>query len=125
MEIKLVISDPSSGKAHQFELKDEKARIFLGKKIGDTVDLTPIGFPGYKVKITGGSDKDGFPMRKDVQGTGRRRILLSSGPGYRPREKGIRKRKTVRGNTISEEIVQVNVKVIESGEKSLEELRGG
>ena len=56
-------------------------------------------------------------MRKDVQGTIRVRALLS-------KKKGYRERKTVRGNTIAEDIIQINLKVIKEGEKKLEEIFG-
>ncbi len=119
---KVVISDPKSGKAKQIELSGDKANAFLGKKIGDVIDGSVIGLAGYKLKITGGTDKDGFPMRPDVHGAVRKRVLLSAGPGFKPRRPGERRRKTVRGNTISEDIVQINTVIVEYGEKSLEEL---
>lgn len=78
--------------------------------------------PGYSLKITGGTDKDGFPMHPSVKGPGRKRVLLSSTPGYHPKMKGERKRKTVRGDTLSDGIVQVNVKVVKKGEKPLDQL---
>lgn len=121
---KLVISDPESGRAYNIELDEAKAKIFIGKKIGEVVDISPIGLAGYKVEITGGTDKDGFPMRKDVHGRGRVRVLLSSPPCYKPKEKGVRRRKTVRGNEISPDIVQINVKIVKKGKKSIEEVFG-
>ncbi len=122
--MKLVISDPKTGKAYQKELSEEESQMFYGRKIGDEIDLSPIGLTGYVVKITGGTDRDGFPMRPDVHGTGRKRVLLSAGPGVRGLKKGERKRKTVRGNVVAEDIAQLNVKVIKYGEKPLEEIFG-
>jgi small subunit ribosomal protein S6e len=78
--------------------------------------------PGYSLKITGGTDRDGFPMHPSVKGQGRKKILLSSPPCFHPKIKGQRKRKTVRGNTISEAIAQINVKIVKKGEKPLEQL---
>lgn len=121
---KMVISDPETGKAYNLELDEAKSKALIGLEIGSVLDASPLGLPGYKLEITGGSDKDGFPMRRDLKGTVRRRLLLSSGPGYRPREKGLRRRKRVRGRTITPDIVQVNVKVVKKGKKSLEELLG-
>ncbi len=123
MNFKIVISDPKTRKAYQKEI-DQKISGLLGKKIGDKVSGTPFGLTGYELEITGGSDKDGFPMRRDVEGTARKRIILSSGPGFRPKKKGQRKRKSVRGNTISSEIVQVNLKIVGYGQKPIEELLG-
>lgn len=118
---KFVVSDPKTRKAWQIE---RNAEFLYGKKIGDKFDGSLIGLPGYVLEITGGTDKDGFPMRPDLEGTARKRLLLSSGPGYIPRKKGVRKRKTVRGNTIAEDIAQINCKVIAYGDKTLEELLG-
>jgi small subunit ribosomal protein S6e len=61
----------------------------------------------------GGSDKDGFPMRPSVHGGVRRRVILSGGVGFNPQNRGMRKRKTIRGNVITDEIVQVNMKIFE------------
>jgi len=121
---KMVISDPETGKAYNLELDEAKAKVLLGLEIGSVLDASPLGLTGYKLEITGGSDKDGFPMRRDLKGAVRRRLLLSAGPGYRPREKGLRRRKRVRGRAITPDIVQVNVKVVKRGKKSLEELLG-
>ena len=81
-----------------------KPVLYSGKRIGEVVDADIIGLGGYELEITGGSDKDGMPMRKDVSGSARKRILITSPPGYRPKEKGKRRRKSVRGNEISTEI---------------------
>ncbi|MFH1774278.1 MAG: 30S ribosomal protein S6e [Methanobacteriota archaeon] len=120
---KLIISD-SNGKSYSIELDEKKSKSFIGLEIGKVLDASQLGLAGYKIKITGGSDKDGFPMRSDVHGRVRARVLLSRGPGYRPKEKGLKRRKRVRGSTITPEIVQINAKVVEKGEKSLEELLG-
>jgi small subunit ribosomal protein S6e len=119
---KFVVSDPEKRLSYQVEVEQEKAMGLIGKKIGDEFNGDIIGLPGYVLKITGGSDKDGFPMHPDVEGIGRKRILLAGPPGFHPRLKGERRRKTVRGNTISEDIVQINCKVVKKGEKPLEEL---
>ncbi len=123
MNFKLVISDPKTRKAYQKEI-EQKASGLLGKKIGEKVSGSPFGLTGYELEVTGGSDREGFPMRKDVDGTARKRIVLSSGPGFHPKKKGQRKRRSVRGNTISPAIVQVNLKVTGYGQKSIEELLG-
>ncbi len=122
MEFKVVISDPATGKAYQKVISGANANKLLGKQIGDVINGTLLDLPpDYELKITGGSDKDGFPMRPDLPGTGRKRILLSGGVGYRPKEKGVRKKKTVRGRVISKDIVQINVKVVKHGKIPLEE----
>ncbi len=120
---KIVIADPKTRKAYQKEIEQTRSGL-LGKKIGDKISGSSIDLPGYEFEITGGSDRDGFPMRRDVEGTGRKRIVLAGPPGFHPRLKGQRKRKSVRGNTISPDIVQVNLKVVGYGQKSLDELFG-
>ncbi|MEM3361959.1 MAG: 30S ribosomal protein S6e [Candidatus Anstonellaceae archaeon] len=119
--MKLVISDPKTGKSYQLELKKE-ADYFIGKKIGQQIDGSFIGLAGYNLEIRGGSDFAGFPMRDDLEGSQRKSLLLSAGPGYRRKEKGVRKRKTVVGNTISPDIVQVNCVIKSYGPKPIEEL---
>ncbi|HIH73301.1 MAG: 30S ribosomal protein S6e [Thermococcales archaeon 44_46] len=120
---KLVISDPKSGIAKQVEITGAEAEKLIGLRIGDEIEAKELGLnlsevfgseipADVKLKITGGTDKDGFPMRPDVHGPRRVRILLSRGPGFRPQEKGERRKKTVRGNTISPEIVQINLKIV-------------
>lgn len=94
----------------------------IGKSIGEEFNGDIIGLPGYTLKITGGTDRDGFPMHPKVKGPGRKKVLLTSPPCFHPRLKGERRRKTVRGNTISEAIAQINVKIVKKGEKPIEEL---
>jgi len=120
--VKFVISDPESRRAYQLEVEKEKIAFIIGKKIGDEFDASFIGLPGYVLKITGGTDKDGFPMHPNVEGMVKKKVLLEGPPGFHPERKGQRKKKTVRGNTISEDIVQINCKVVKKGEKPLEEL---
>lgn len=123
--MKVVVSDTETGRAYNIELDERKVGSLLGKKIGDEVDASPIGLAGYKIKITGGSDKDGFPMRHDIHSRGRPKILLSQGPGYRPKAKGIKRRKRVRGCIITPDILQVNAKIVKKGKKGIEEQLGG
>jgi small subunit ribosomal protein S6e len=115
MAFKVVISNRE--KTFQKEIKDEQARALLGMKIGEVFDGRVVGEKG-QLRITGGSDKEGFPMRKDVDGTRRLLLLLDEAPGFRPTTKGERRKKRVRGNTISEAIVQINTVVVE--EKKVE-----
>ena len=114
-EFKVVISDPKTGLSAQREVKDPAAKAFLGLKIGDTIKGETIDLQGYEFEITGGSDFCGFPMRKDVLGVGRKKILSYVGTGVRKQEKGMLQRKTVCGNTIHAKIVQVNLKAVKVG----------
>lgn len=119
---KFVISDPETRKSYQLEVEQSKVLGIIGKKIGEEFNGELIGLPGYVLKITGGTDKDGFPMHPSVEGSMKRKVLLSGPPCFKPKKKGERRRKTVRGNTISSDIVQINVKVVKKGEKAIEEL---
>ncbi|KAF6248336.1 MAG: 30S ribosomal protein S6e [Nitrosopumilus sp. YT1] len=114
---KMTISD-TKGKSIVKELKEDDANPLLGLLIGQEIDASLVGLDG-KIKITGGSDKSGVPMRADLLGTIRKRILIPKGVGLQNNEKGLRKRKLLRGNTISEEIYQINTKY--DGEIKVEE----
>ena len=122
VDFKVVVNDTKTGKSHQVEVSGHHANSLIGKKIGDEVDGIFISLPGYKLQIEGGTDKNGFAMRRDFPGVGRRRLLLSKGKSFRPKEKGMRKKKSVRGNTISQEIVQINMKVIKHSSRPIEKL---
>ena len=119
MDIKANIGDPKTGKTAKKEFKDEAAKRLLGLKIGDTVKGELLDLPGYEFEVTGGSDTAGFPMRKDVAGTGRKRILLVSGVGLKPTVRGLRRRKSVAGNTVSDVTAQINLKVLKHGKEPL------
>ncbi len=123
-EFKLVLSDPKTGKSFQKEVKDDAAKPFLGKSIGDTVKGEAIDLTGYEFKITGGSDKSGFPMRRDVTGTGRKRILSVKTAGLKIQDAGIRKRKTMAGNTVHAKIAQINLAITKHGKAQLGEPAG-
>ena len=105
---KITISDVK-GKSIIKELKDTDANPLLGLTVGQETDASIVGLQG-KIKITGGSDKSGIPMRSDLLGGMRKRVLIAKGVGMQDTEKGLRKRKLLRGNTISEEIYQINTK---------------
>jgi len=122
MVFKVVAADPETGKSHPLEAREPDARRLVGLRIGDKFDGAVVGLPGYELQLTGGTDKDGFPMRPDIYGPGRTSVLLASGPGFSPRRRGERRRKRVRGSRISDAIVQVNAKIVKRGEKPLEEL---
>lgn len=124
VEFKVVCSDPESKKSYPVTVSGHHANSLVGKKIGDDIDGMFVNLPGYKLKITGGSDKDGFPMRPEVPAIGRKKILVSEGIGFHPKWPGQRRRRTFRGNTISPEIVQINLKVVQKGGKPIDQLLG-
>lgn len=120
VKFKVIVSDPEAGTSKVVELEETRAAPFIGKKIGETVDGTVVDLPAHKLQIMGGSDKDGVPIRPNVHGGVRRNVVLSGGVGFNPRNKGERRRKAVRGNVITDEIVQINTKIIEKPKKSAE-----
>ncbi len=124
LEFKINIGD-NEGKCFSKILRDAQATALIGLKIGDRVDGNIIGFPAYEFIITGGSDRDGFPHRSNIQGAGRKKYLLSGGIGYKVLRKGRRVRKSVRGNILSEMSYQINMKVSKNGSKPLNELIEG
>lgn len=123
MELNLSISG-KGGKAYSLELEGSKAERFLGKRIGDTINGELIGLNGYKLKITGGSDSDGFPMKKSVKGTKRVKSFMSGGTGMRQKREGVKKRKFVRGRMVSEDTAQLNLKVTEEGSEEISKALG-
>lgn len=112
-KFKLIVSDPATGKSQVAEVEGAKAHPLIGRKLGEIIDGSIAGLSGNKLQITGGSDKDGVPMRVDVQGGAKVDVILSGGIGFHPLERGSRRRKLVRGNIITEEIVQINMKITE------------
>ena len=123
VSFKLCISDPSTGRTFQKEVKDSMARPFIGLNIGESIKGDNFELSGYDFQITGGSDYCGFPMRKGILGQ-RKKITIYGGIGFRGAEKGIQKRKTVCGHKIHENISQVNLKVLKAGAKKLNEIFG-
>jgi small subunit ribosomal protein S6e len=124
-DFRVTVSDGNTGLAHQIEISGSQANKFTGKSIGDIVIGDAVGLPGYSLKITGGTDKDGFPMRRGLPGPYRRKILIAGGVGYNSPVEGMRRRKTMRGEEISTDVGQINTLVEEYGSKSIAVLLGG
>jgi small subunit ribosomal protein S6e len=119
-KFKVIVSDPETGTSKVVELEESRAAPLIGRKIGEVVEGTLVDLPAHKLQIVGGSDKDGVPMRHSVHGGVRRNVVLSGGVGFNPQNSGQRRRKTVRGNVITDEIVQVNTKIVEKPKKPVE-----
>ena len=120
-KFKVIVSDPETGTSKVVELEESRAAPLVGRKIGEVMEGALVDLPAHKIKIVGGSDKDGVPMRPSVHGGVRRRVVLSGGVGFNPKNSGERRRKTVRGNVITDEIVQINTKIVEKPKKVKEE----
>jgi small subunit ribosomal protein S6e len=119
-KFKVIVSDPQAGTSKAIELEESRAAPFIGRKIGEVMDGAAVDMPATKVQIRGGSDKDGVPMRPNVHGGVRRNVILGGGVGFNPKREGQRKRKAVRGNIITDEIAQINMKVVEQPSKPKE-----
>jgi small subunit ribosomal protein S6e len=122
VEFKVVVSDPKTGRAFNVDASGGAAGAIVGKRIGDEVDAGSLGLAGYKIKITGASDRTGTTAKKGIPGTGRKKLLLAGGIGFHPVMDGERRRKTVRANEITQDFVQINAQVTTYGEKTLDEL---
>jgi small subunit ribosomal protein S6e len=121
-DFRLVISDPSKKTAYKMDVSGAQASKLLGLGIGDRLSGDAIGLTDYSLIVTGGSDKDGVAMRRDLPGAVRKRLLLTGGVGYRPKKAGIRRRKSIRGRVISVETGQINLVVEKTGVKPLDEI---
>ena len=121
VDFKTIVNDVKTGKSYNVTVSGHHANSLIGKSIGEVVDGIFVGLPGYKIKITGGSDGNGTPMRSDLPGTKRVKLLLSDSKGFHEKYPGQRKRTAIRGSTVSAEIVQINMAVAEYGPKSIEE----
>lgn len=127
---KINISD-KSGKTYKLEAE---ANALIDKELHATINGTDISpdLEGYELEITGASDKSGFTAMKEVEGMGRKRVLLGYGKGMHKKpkgdkkknskSKGLRLRKNVRGKVISEDISQINTKVTKEGSKKLADI---
>lgn len=122
------------GKTWKLETEN---RALEGKELRQTVkgeEFSP-DLAGYEFEITGASDKSGFTSMENVEGTATKKLLLTYGKGMKKRPKlegkkkradnkpkGLRLRKTVRGKVISQDIRQINLKLLKEGSKKLEEV---
>lgn len=110
------------GKTWKVESSSES---FVGMKVGEKIDGKEISpeLEGYAFEITGASDKAGFPAKKDIEGLALKGLLLKKGWGmHTSHPKGLRLKKTVRGNTLGTHIMQINMKLIKEGGKKLGEI---
>ncbi len=114
-KFQLIVSDPKNHISKATTLEGTKAQALVGKSIGEEIDGKLLGIGNLKVRITGGTDKDGIPMRFDIQGSAKKRAVLSGGVGFKPENKGQRVRRVLRGRTVAEDTAQIN-SVITSGE---------
>uniref|UniRef100_A0A1I7YP48 40S ribosomal protein S6 n=1 Tax=Steinernema glaseri TaxID=37863 RepID=A0A1I7YP48_9BILA len=121
--MKLNVANPATGCQKIFEFEDEKKfRIFYEKRMAQEVEADSLGdeWKGYVLRITGGNDKQGFPMKQGVLTNGRVRLLLSKGHScYRPRRTGERKRKSVRGCIVDANLSVLACVIVKKGEQEI------
>jgi len=123
-DFRVVVSDANAGKAYQIEVSGASANTFIGKTIGSEIDGSVVGLSGYTLKITGGSDKGGFPMRGTLPGPKRKKLLVTGGSGFHPEEEGLRKRRSIRGSEVAGDIAQINTTVANYGSTPIDSLLG-
>lgn len=119
---KVNIAYPANGTQKCLEIDDDhKLRPFYEKRMATEMPVDFLGdeWKGYIVKITGGNDKQGFPMKQGVLTNGRVRLLLSKGKCYNPRRKGTRKRKSVRGCIVDSNLSALNLVVMRKGDNQI------
>merc|ERR1711860_46551 len=123
ISMKLNISYPATGCQKLIEVDDEKRlRPLYEKRISAEVSADCLGdeWKGYILRITGGNDKQGFPMKQGVLTTGRVKLLLSKGQScFRPRRSGERRRKSVRGCIVDSNLSVMALVVVKKGEKDI------
>ena len=124
--MKLNFAYPATGQQKVFEFEDEKKlRIFYEKRMAQEVEIDSLGdeWKGYVVRIAGGNDKQGFPMKQGILTNGRVRLLLAKGQScYRPRKTGERKRKSVRGCIVDANLSALALVVVKKGDNEIEGL---
>jgi len=121
--MKINVANPATGAQKLFDYDEERRiRVFYEKRMGQEVPADSLGdeFKGYVFRITGGNDKQGFPMKQGVMLPHRVRLLLSDGHScYRPRRDGERKRKSVRGCIVASDIAVLAVVIVKQGDNDI------
>ena len=124
-EFQVVVGDPDTGDSYQFEVTGGDANRFLGRSLGEEVDGGAVGLDGYTLALTGGSDTAGRPLRADFPGGSLREILADERTvGYRPEREGERRRVTVRGGEVTDEVAQLNATIVGRGDADVADLLG-
>ncbi|GJD05532.1 40S ribosomal protein S6 [Colletotrichum higginsianum] len=102
--MKLNISYPANGSQKLIDIEDErKLRVFMEKRMGAEVPGDSVGdeFKGYIFRITGGNDKQGFPMKQGVMHPTRR------------------KRKSVRGCIVGMDLSVLALSIVKQGDNDI------
>merc|ERR1712174_122585 len=120
---KVNVAYPANGTQALIEVDDElKLRNFYDKRMAQEVSAESLGdeWKGYVVRISGGNDKQGFPMKQGVMTNGRVRLLMKRGHScYRPRRTGARKRASVRGCIVDSNLAVLNLVIVKKGDNDI------
>jgi len=126
---KINVANPTLGQQKTFDIEDEhKMMPFWEKRMGAEIPADSLGdeWKGYLVKIAGGNDKQGFPMKQGVLKNGRVRLLFKKGMScYRERRGGMRKRKSVRGCIVGHDLAILNLVIVKKGDAEIPGLTDG
>uniref|UniRef100_A0AC35TUP5 40S ribosomal protein S6 n=1 Tax=Rhabditophanes sp. KR3021 TaxID=114890 RepID=A0AC35TUP5_9BILA len=124
--MKLNIAFPANGTQKLFEIEDDrKVKPFFDKRMSQEVEADCLGdeWKGYILRLTGGNDKQGFPMKQGVLTNERVRLLLGKGAScYKSRRSGERKRKSVRGCIFDANMSVIAAIIVKKGEGEIEGL---
>jgi len=124
--MKLNISNPATGAQKLIDIEDDKKlRPFMDKRISQEVDASCLGneWKGYVVKISGGNDKQGFPMKQGILTNNRVRLLMARGTScYRERRSGERRRKSVKGCIVDGNLSVLALVIVKKGEQEIDGL---
>jgi small subunit ribosomal protein S6e len=120
--MKINLTFPRNDTCKQFEVDDERLRksSLYEQRLGQQVEGKVFSdeWDGYILKITGGSDKDGFPMAQGVLAASRVLLFLKRGAiGYNAwrGRSGERRRKSVRGCILGADIAVLNLIIVKPG----------
>jgi small subunit ribosomal protein S6e len=124
--MKLNISNPATGAQKLIEVEDDrKIRAFLDKRISQEVDASCLGseWKGYVFRVSGGNDKQGFPMKQGVLTSNRVRLLMAKGAScYRERRSGERRRKSVKGCIVDLNMSVLALTIVKKGDEEIDGL---
>jgi small subunit ribosomal protein S6e len=127
--MKINIANSALGQQKVFDIEDENCLLpFYEKRMGMEVAGDSLGdqFKGYIFRITGGNDKQGFPMKQGILKNQRVRLLFGKGDKcFRERRGGIRKRKSVRGCIVGHDLAIMNLVLVKKGDADIEGLTDG